>query len=117
MNETFISVLDNENITSAADITGEPVTNQAPTEDLVYTIGIPNQGRDFTSLVHIDEAVLEHFRYAEIERMVTGTNHVTVCAPEHFTGTIDEEVFVTLDDNGEVVIYNILTEENYHGKH
>ena len=76
-------------------------------ENYIYTVGIPNTGKSYTYSVYIDKAVIESgYRYAEIERMVTGTNHVTVCDPEHYD-LIDEEVFVSLDDNGDIIITDI----------
>ena len=69
-------------------------------EKYIYIIGIHNAGRDYTYAVTIEESVLKHYRYAEIELMVTGTNHVTVCTPEHYYGSIDEAVLVTLNADG-----------------
>lgn len=73
-------------------------------EFYVYTVGIPNTGRDYHYAVEIETNVLKRYRYAEIERMVTGTNHVTVCYEYYFNGTVDESVVVSLDDNGDIVI-------------
>ena len=73
-------------------------------ENVIYVVGIPNAGRDYTYSVQIDEAVLELYRYAEIERMVTGTNHVTVCALEYYDGPVDEKVTITLDASGDLKI-------------
>ena len=75
--------------------TGEPVTEQAPTVDtpsttevsVIYTISIPNENRSYTFEVFIDPKVYDFgWRNAEIERIVTGTHHVTVCAPEYWDG-------------------------------
>ena len=74
-------------------------------EELIYTVGIPNASKDYTYSVTIDKAVIEAgHRYAEIERIVTGTNHVTVCAPEYYNGPVDEAIVITLNAYGEVVV-------------
>ena len=39
-----------------------------------------------------------------LEIMVTGTNHVLVCAPEYYDGAIDEEVTIALDASGDLKI-------------
>ncbi len=94
--------------------TGEPVTEQAPTVDtpsttevsVIYTISIPNENRSYTFEVFIDPKVYDFgWRNAEIERIVTGTHHVTVCAPEYWDGTIDEKVNVTCDAEGRIVLH------------
>lgn len=74
------------------------------TEDVVcYVLG--ESGLDEAYLVHIDTSALTHYRYAEIERAVTGTHHVTVIAPEHYGGEITVEVTVTVDGDGNIEIY------------
>ena len=73
-------------------------------ENLVYEIGIPNAGRSYAYLVHIDSEVLEEYTYQRLEIMVTGTNHILVCAPEYYDGAIDEEVTITLDASGDLKI-------------
>jgi hypothetical protein len=58
--------------------------------------------------VNIDASVIDAgYRYAEIEYAVTGSNHVQVNAPEHYKGYINEEVYVTIDDNGDIVIKEV----------
>lgn len=94
--------------------TGEPVTEQAPTvdttsttrESVIYTISIPNKNRSHTFKVSIDPKVYDFgWRDAEIERIVTGTHHVTVSSPEYWDGTIDEKVNVTCDAEGQIVLH------------
>ena len=95
-------------------ITGEPVTEQAPAvdtpsttrESVIYTISIPNKNRSHTFKVSIDPKVYDFgWRDAEIERIVTGTYHVTVSSPECWDGTIYEEVNVTCDIEGQIVLH------------
>lgn len=80
-------------------------------ETLIYTIGIPNADRSYTYLVHIDNEVLKEYTYQRLEVIITGTNHVTVCAPEHYDGTIDEEVSVTLDEINNLLIFSKIYKE------
>ena len=74
------------------------------TEELIYIVGIPNTGRDYTYAVTIEKNVLESYRYAEIERIVTGTTHVTVCDPQHYIGPVDENVYISVNPNGKIII-------------
>lgn len=73
----------------------EPVIYQILTSEGVYTFR-----------VFIDPKVY-HFdwRNAEIERIVTGTHHVTVSSPEYWNGTIDKKVNVTCDTEGQIVLH------------
>ena len=105
-------MIENNNTINPA--TGEPVTEQAPAVDttsttevsVLYTILIPNENRSYTFEVFIDPKVYDFgWRDAEIERIVTGTHHVTVCAPEYWDGTIDEKVNVTCDAEGRIVLH------------
>lgn len=95
--------------------TGEPVTEQAPAvdttsttrESVIYTISIPNKNRSHTFKVSIDPKVYDFgWRDAEIERIVTGTHHVTVNSPEYWDEPINESIHVTCDDKGEIVLHN-----------
>ena len=78
--------------------------NVSETEDVIYYV-LRDGGKDDAYLVHIDLSILERYRYAEIERAVTGTQHVTVIAPEHYDGEITDEVTVTVDGDGNIEIY------------
>lgn len=73
----------------------EPVIYQILTSEGVYTFR-----------VFIDRKVY-HFewRWAEIERIVTGTHHVMVISPRWCDVPIDEDVYVTCDNEGEIVLY------------
>ena len=74
----------------------EPVIYQILTSEGVYTFR-----------VFIDPKVY-HFdwRWAEIERIVTGTHHVSVFSSRGCDVPIDEDVYVTCDDEGEIVLHN-----------
>ena len=120
-------------------ITGEPVTEQAPTVDTPSTPGtstpdiasifdggeIQVQDADmadyeepviyqiltsegvYTFRVFIDPKVYHSdWRWAEIERIVTGTHHVSVFSSRGCDVPIDEDVYVTCDDEGEIVLHN-----------
>lgn len=111
--------MDQKNTTS----TGEPV-NQAPapavnegapatiaspvpdTEDMIYYV-LGECGKDKAYLVHIDPSIFSgtSWTFQKIESAVTGTNHVTVIAPEHYDGAINGEVTVSLDADGNLSIH------------
>lgn len=72
-------------------------------EHLIYYV-LRDKGKDDVYLVHIDPAVFEGTPWTnqKVEIAVTGTNHVTVIAPENYEGTITTEVTVTLDEDGNI---------------
>lgn len=75
-------------------------------ENYIYYV-LRAGGADDAYLVHFDAEAFcgTSWRYQEIEIAVTGSNHVTVIDPEYYDGVITEEVTVTLDDDGHLVIY------------
>lgn len=94
------------------DITSTPGENSTgdakTTEDVIYhVLGV--NGKDKAYLVHIDPDVFAgtDWTYQRIEIAVTGTNHVTVTAPEHYDGEITDEVVVSLDADRQLCIAGI----------
>ena len=75
-------------------------------EDSVFYVLRAN-GKDDAYLVHVNPAVFEgtSWTYQNIEAAVAGTHHVTAIAPEHYDGVITAEATVTLDGDGNLVIY------------
>lgn len=75
-------------------------------EKMIYKT-ITSDG-EYVTAVNIDEFVTDcGYTYAEIERRVTGTHNVEVIDPQHYKGYIDEEVYITIDDNGDIVIKEV----------
>ena len=75
-------------------------------EDQIYYV-LRAGGADDVYFVHIAPAVFEgtSWTYQNIEAAVTGTHHVTVIDPAYYDGEITAEVTVTLDGDGNLVIY------------
>lgn len=97
---------------TAEDATSTPGENSTgdakTTEDVIYhVLGV--NGKDKAYLVHIDPDVFAgtDWTYQRIEIAVTGTNHVTVTAPEHYDGEITDEVVVSLDADRQLCIAGI----------
>lgn len=88
---------------------GAPATIASPvpdTEDMIYYV-LGECGKDKAYLVHIDPSIFSgtSWTFQKIESAVTGTNHVTVIAPEHYDGAINGEVTVSLDADGNLSIH------------
>lgn len=97
---------------TAEDATSTPGENSTgdakTTEDVIYhVLGV--NGKDKAYLVHINPDIFAgtDWTYQRIEIAVTGTNHVTVTAPEHYDGEITDEVVVGLDADGQLCIAGI----------
>lgn len=96
------------------EIQGRDIDMAEYEESVIYQILIPNEYGVYRFEVFIDPKVY-HFgwRDAEIERIVTGTHHVTVSSPRYCDVPIDENVYVTCDNEGEIVLHvEKLTSDN-----
>lgn len=74
----------------------------------IYKVVTSSGSGEYITAVNIDDAVIEEgYTYAYIERRVTGENNVEVIDPQYYKGYIDDEVYVTIDDDGEIVIKEV----------
>ena len=96
-----------ETPTTISETPAATIASPVPdTEDMIYYV-LGECGKDKAYLVHVDPSIFSgtSWTFQKIESAVTGTNHVTVIAPEHYDGAINGEVTVSLDADGNLSIH------------